>query len=362
MQFNRDASGKLTPLPKPCVDTGLGLERVAAVLQVVSNYDTDFFTPLIDRAAQLTGVDEKKELAAEEHRRPAASLRVIADHARATTFLINDGVLPSNEARLRPAKDNAAGNSPRSCSGSKRTLFTEMVPAVSMLMSSTYPELGQSTPRIQRIVLSEEERFARVLGSGFARLDSLLDQEFAEYIKGLLLESAFENRFDLYDELRRRADEIPWFAYSRLYRAEVGPLRDALGNAFGPGRAEALLHDVVQKTSQKPYVLPGEPSGCTKRMDCHSISYKKPREIYILVLIWTAMKRPGKLSGCGRGHRGRARTKKRRIRRMRSWRRLSRRKLDFYHGTSGPRIAALRRSSFLAAPTAPTRRAARWLN
>src|SRR5262250_1475867 len=86
MQFNRDASGNLTPLPKPCVDTGMGLERVAAVLQgVISNYDTDLFVPLIDKAAQLTGVDEKKEVEAEEHGRAAASLRVIADHARAAT-------------------------------------------------------------------------------------------------------------------------------------------------------------------------------------------------------------------------------------------------------------------------------------
>jgi len=78
----------------------MGLERVAAVLQgVISNYDTDLFVPLLDRAAQLIGVNEKKELEAEEQRRSAASLRVIADHARATTFLITDGVLPSNEGR-----------------------------------------------------------------------------------------------------------------------------------------------------------------------------------------------------------------------------------------------------------------------
>src|SRR6201987_1011020 len=87
MQFNRDANGVLTPLPKPCVDTGMGLERVAAVLQgVISNYDTDLFVPLMERAAQLTGIDETKELEVEERTKSAASLRVIADHARATTF------------------------------------------------------------------------------------------------------------------------------------------------------------------------------------------------------------------------------------------------------------------------------------
>src|ERR1700688_472899 len=100
MQYNRNSGGILTPPPKPCVDTGMGLERAAAVLEgVISNYDTDFFLPLMKRAAELCGVDEKRELAAEEQRRSAASARVIADHARATTFLITDGVLPSNEGR-----------------------------------------------------------------------------------------------------------------------------------------------------------------------------------------------------------------------------------------------------------------------
>src|SRR5206468_822223 len=100
MQFNRDSTGTLTPLPKPCVDTGMGLERTAAVLEgVISNYDTDLFLPLLKRAAELCGVDETKEKQLEEGRGGAASLRVIADHARATTFLINDGVVPSNEGR-----------------------------------------------------------------------------------------------------------------------------------------------------------------------------------------------------------------------------------------------------------------------
>ena len=100
MQFDRDASGKLMPLPKPSIDTGMGLERVTAVLQdVISNYDTDLFTPLIKRAAELTGTSVQKELDKEAHTKSAASLRVIADHSRAATFLISDGVLPSNEGR-----------------------------------------------------------------------------------------------------------------------------------------------------------------------------------------------------------------------------------------------------------------------
>src|SRR6516164_7272203 len=100
MQYDRDAAGTLTPLPRPSIDTGMGLERTAAVLQgVLSNYDTDLFTPLLKRAAELCGVDEKKEEKLEEGRGGAASLRVIADHARASAFLISDGVVPSNEGR-----------------------------------------------------------------------------------------------------------------------------------------------------------------------------------------------------------------------------------------------------------------------
>src|SRR5207245_2680445 len=100
MQFDRDASGKLNPLPKPSIDTGAGLERLAAVLQgKISNYDTDLFLPLIKRAAELTGTSLKQELEKEARAKSAASLRVIADHSRAATFLISDGVLPSNEGR-----------------------------------------------------------------------------------------------------------------------------------------------------------------------------------------------------------------------------------------------------------------------
>jgi alanyl-tRNA synthetase len=177
MQFNRDASGTLTPLPKPCVDTGMGLERVAAVLQgVISNYDTDLFVPLIDRAAQLTGVDEKSELAAEEHRQAAASLRVIADHARATTFLITDGVVPSNEGRgyvLRKIIRRAIRHG-RLLGADKPFLF-EMVKTVRNLMGDAYPELRDpSAARVPEIVLSEETRFARTLTVGLKKLEDLI--------------------------------------------------------------------------------------------------------------------------------------------------------------------------------------------
>src|SRR5712675_1584171 len=173
MQFNRDASGTLTPLPKPCVDTGMGLERVAAVLQgVISNYDTDLFAPLTKRAAELCGVDVQQEKAIEEGRGGAASLRVIADHARATTFLIADGVLPSNEGRgyvLRKIIRRAIQHG--RLLGQEQPFLHEMVFTVRDQMGSVYPELFDGAERISQIVRVEETRFAHTLKEGLGRLE-----------------------------------------------------------------------------------------------------------------------------------------------------------------------------------------------
>ncbi len=173
MQFDRDASGKLNPLPKPSIDTGMGLERVTAVLQgVVSNYDTDLFVPLIKRAAELTGVSVEKELAKEAHTRGAASLRIIADHARATTFLISDGVLPSNEGRgyvLRKIMRRAIRHG--RLLGQNKPFLHEMVNAVCELMKDAYPELTESAERVAKVVLAEETRFAHTLDIGLKRLE-----------------------------------------------------------------------------------------------------------------------------------------------------------------------------------------------
>jgi alanyl-tRNA synthetase len=184
MQFNRDlpavagASSTLTPLPKPCVDTGMGLERTAAVLQgVISNYDTDIFVPLLRRAAELCGVDATKESALEEGRGGAASLRVIADHSRATAFLIADGVVPSNEGRgyvLR--KIMRRGIYHGRVLGAKGPFLFEMVRTVADLMQNAYPELQDSLPRIVETVRGEELRFARVLEVGLPRLEADLKQ------------------------------------------------------------------------------------------------------------------------------------------------------------------------------------------
>lgn len=176
MQFDRDAAGTYNPLPKPSVDTGMGLERTAAVLQgVLSNYETDLFTPLIQVAAKLTGADLKKELAAEEGARSAASLRVIADHARATTFLISDGVLPANEGRgyvLR--KILRRGIRHGRLLGATKPFMYEMVHAVRDLMKNAYPELIDSAERVSKIVHEEERRFANTVDLGLAKLEEFI--------------------------------------------------------------------------------------------------------------------------------------------------------------------------------------------
>jgi alanyl-tRNA synthetase len=190
MQFNRDTTGTLTPLPKPSIDTGMGLERTAAVLQnVISNYDTDLFVPLLKRAAELCGLDLNREEAIEEGRGGAASLRVIADHARATTFLVADGVLPSNDGRgyvLRKIIRRAVWHG--RLLGSKGPFLTEMVVAVRALMHNAYPELfGPSASHLLKAVNEEERRFGQTLEFGnqslLREIEAFIYDELSEYIK-----------------------------------------------------------------------------------------------------------------------------------------------------------------------------------
>ncbi len=191
MQFNRDASGTVAPLPKPSIDTGMGLERVAAVLQgVISNYDTDLFVPLMKRAAELCGMDFNREEKLEEGKGGAASLRVIADHARATTFLITDGVLPSNEGRgyvLRKIMRRAIRHG--QLLGATKPFLAEMVVAVRDLMGGAYPELcDRNAARVPEIALAEEKRFAQTLGLGEERRKAVEQVTWMEWLRRALHE------------------------------------------------------------------------------------------------------------------------------------------------------------------------------
>ena len=174
MQFDRSMTANgpmLAPLPKPSIDTGMGLERVSAVLQgVLSNFETDLFTPLIKRAEQLTG--HKVEVDHEVDDRSRASLRIIADHARAATFLISDGVLPANEGRgyvLR--KILRRGIRHGRLLGQEKPFMHEMVFAVRDEMGVAYPELKESAERVAKVVLAEEQQFARTLELGLRQMN-----------------------------------------------------------------------------------------------------------------------------------------------------------------------------------------------
>jgi alanyl-tRNA synthetase len=156
MQYNRDAAGAITPLPRPSIDTGMGLERIAAILQgKLSNYDTDLIRPIIDRAGELCGVEYGSD------DRNDTALRINADHARATAFLINDGVLPSNEGRgyvLRKIMRRAMRNA--RLIGKQDPYLYELTDFVAELMQKGYPELVESVQRVARVVKDEEHRYA----------------------------------------------------------------------------------------------------------------------------------------------------------------------------------------------------------
>ncbi|MGJ8523143.1 Alanine--tRNA ligase [Carnimonas sp. R-84981] len=184
MQFERDASGELHPLPNPSIDTGMGLERISAVLQGVhSNYDIDLFQRLLKAAAELTGQDDINQ----------PSLRVIADHIRSCSFLISDGVLPSNEGRgyvLRRIIRRAVRHGHKL--GVREPFFFKLVAALDDEMGDAYPELREARSQIEKVLLKEEEQFARTLDNGMRMLDGAIAG-----LEGSTLDG--ETIFKLYD-------------------------------------------------------------------------------------------------------------------------------------------------------------------
>ena len=166
MQFNRDADGNMSRLPKPSVDTGMGLERAAAVLQGVhGNYEIDLFRNLIHRAAELTGAKDEGD----------KSLRVIADHIRSCAFLIVDGVLPSNEGRgyvLRRIVRRAIRHGHRL--GMREPFFHRLVADLEAEMGGAYPELAERRAVVERILRQEEDRFAVTLDQGMRMFEGEL--------------------------------------------------------------------------------------------------------------------------------------------------------------------------------------------
>ncbi len=242
MQFNRDASGVMRPLPRPSIDTGMGLERVAAVMQgKTSDYDTDLFAPLIERIAALSG---KVYRARQEH---DVSMQVIADHARATTFLIADGVTPSNEWRgyvLRRIMRRAMRHG--RLLGLTEPFLWRTVDWVVGLMRDAYPELATERPRVEQTVKTEEERFAETLDTGMRLIEEYDEAQRRTASPGVtsLSGNFLFKLYDTYGFPRDLAEEIfrdkGWLvtdATQAAYEAEMEAQRERAraGAAFGPG-------------------------------------------------------------------------------------------------------------------------------
>jgi len=184
MQFERDSSGKMTPLPKPSIDTGMGLERIAAVMQGVhNNYDIDLFQHLIKSAAEVIGCTDLQE----------NSLKVVADHIRSCAFLVVDGVQPSNEGRgyvLRRIIRRALRHGYNL--GASGSFFFKLVGPLVEVMGEAYPELASMADEIASVLKKEEEQFARTLDKGMAVLEAGLAELSGTVLPGELI-------FQLYD-------------------------------------------------------------------------------------------------------------------------------------------------------------------
>ncbi|MET0065044.1 MAG: alanine--tRNA ligase [Candidatus Thiodiazotropha sp.] len=225
MQYNRDAEGNMTPLPKPSVDTGMGLERLAAVLQHVhSNYEIDLFAHLIEAAAKLTGCTNLEE----------KSLRVIADHIRSCAFLIVDGVLPSNEGRgyvLRRIIRRAIRHG--YMLGVQDAFFFKLVGPLCQEMGDFYPELLKQREQVEKVLRLEEERFAQTLEQGMKILDEAIQDLKGEVIPG-------ETVFKLYDT----------YGFPKDLTADIARERQLSIDEIGFEKAMAEQRKRAQEASQ----------------------------------------------------------------------------------------------------------------
>ena len=243
MQYDRSSDGVLVPLPKPSVDTGMGLERVAAVMQGVhSNYDIDLFKALIRSAAEVTGTDDLE----------SSSLRVIADHIRACTFLIIDGVVPSNEGRgyvLRRIIRRAIRHGHKL--GQTQPFFHKLVPTLVREMGAYYTELVSGEARATQVLVQEENRFAETLTTGMA----LLDAEAAKLTSTVIPGETVFRLYDTYgfpldltaDVARERGLSIDQAGFDAAMEAQRGRARAA--SKFG-----ADLRDSVRLSGKTDFL------------------------------------------------------------------------------------------------------------
>ncbi len=242
MQFDRDSSGKMTPLPKPSIDTGMGLERMSAAMQgVLSNYDTDLLKPIIHKAADLF----RKSYG--EDSRIDTALRINADHARATAFLINDGVLPSNDGGgyvLRKIMRRAMRNA--RMSGVSEPYLYQLTGFVAELMSDAYPEMLESIQRVARVVKDEEHRYATT----FQIAEKFFQDEAKTAAGGVLPGAASFKLYDTYglalDEQEEMAREAGLTIDRDGFTAEMEKQR-ARARASWKGADKARINPVYQE-------------------------------------------------------------------------------------------------------------------
>ena len=233
MEFERSADGTLAPLPAPSIDTGMGLERITAVLQGKdSNYDTDLFTPVLERLGQLAGVRYGRDAGQD------TSMRVVADHVRATTFLIGDGVIPSNEWRgyvLRKIMRRAMRHGKHL--GLGEPFLHRLVEVLAEQMGGAYPELRRSREMIEKTILAEENRFDTVLSDGLPRLEA----EIARAIEGAGRTLPGEVAFRLYDTFGIPYDFIEDTAAAHQVAVDRQGYELAMEAQRGKGRAQSAF-------------------------------------------------------------------------------------------------------------------------
>ena len=249
MQFDRSNDGKLTPLPKPSIDTGMGLERLAAILQGhLSNYDTDLIQPIVEEAAKLLhvkrGADERAETA----------LRINADHARATTFLIHDGVTPSNEGRgytLRKIMRRAMRNA--RLTGFSGPYLHKLTGFVADLMKPGYPELQESIGRVARIVRDEETRYATT----FQVAERFFQDEAKSAVGGMLAGAAAFKLYDTFglalEEQEEMAREFGLHIDKQGFDAEMDKQK-TLSRASWRGADKAHIADVYKELKPVEFI------------------------------------------------------------------------------------------------------------
>lgn len=253
MQFNRDAAGVLHPLPKPSVDTGMGLERMTAVLQHVhSNYDIDLFQKLIRAAAEVTGCQDLSH----------PSLKVIADHIRATVFLMADGVLPANEGRgyvLRRIMRRAIRHGYKL--GQNQAFFASLVPTVVALMGEAYPEIAQAQNQIMQAIAREEARFAQTLESGMNVLEQDLSALNGNQISG-------ETVFKLYDTYGFPVDLTADIARERGLELDMPDYEKRMAEQKARAKAAGKFNAQQALNIQSKTVFLGyEQSACTSEIE-----------------------------------------------------------------------------------------------